>query len=151
MKKVILALVVILWSAVAFAQDSGLVTKPSKYSVAETADRLDATIKASGTYKVFFRLDHAANAAQEAGVKIRPSQLFLFGNPKGGAPLLQAAATLGLDLPNRALIWEDGDGKVWVTYNDIRALFNRHGIKRTDEQIKAIEDRQKSLFDKAVE
>ena len=127
-----------------------MVTRPSKYSVLETAERLDSSIKASGIYKVFYRLDHAANA-QEVGAKLRPSQLILFGNPKGGAPLLQAAPTLGLDLPNRALIWEDADGKVWVSYNDIRSLFNRHGIRRTDEQIKAIEDRQKALFDKAVE
>lgn len=72
-------------------------------------------------------------------------------NPKGGAPLIKAAPTLALDLPNRALIWEDQSGKVWVTYNDISSLFARHGLKRAPEQIKAIEARQSSLFDKAVE
>ncbi|MGH6625257.1 MAG: DUF302 domain-containing protein [Burkholderiaceae bacterium] len=151
MKKALVVLAASLMSALALAQDGGLVTRQSKYSVAETAARLDAAIKSSGIYKVFFRLDHAANAAEEAGVKIPPSQLILFGNPKGGAPLLQASATLGIDLPNRALIWEDASGKVWVTYNEIRTLFNRHGIKRTNEQIKAIEYRQKALFDKAAD
>ena len=84
-------------------------------------------------------------------MKLPPSQLILFGNPKGGAPLLQASPTMGLDLPNRALVWEDSSGKVWITYNELRTLFARHGIKRTDEQIKAIEDRQKVLFDKAAD
>ena len=151
MKKVFVVLAALFVSSLALGQDAGLVTRSSKYSVAETTERLDAAIKASGAYQVFFRLDHAANAAQEAGVKLPPSQLILFGNPKGGAPLLQASPTMGLDLPNRALVWEDASGKVWVTYNEVRTLFVRHGIKRTEEQIKAIEDRQKALFDKAAD
>ena len=121
-------------------------TKP--YRVGVLAGATDENLQQS---LIFFRLDHAANAEQEAGAKILPSQLILFGNPKGGAPLLQASSTLGIDLPNRVLIWQDASGKVWLTYNEIRTLFVRHGIKRTDDQIKAIEDRQKVLFDKAAE
>jgi uncharacterized protein (DUF302 family) len=132
------------------AQDSGLVTRPSKYSVSETTSRLVAAIEASGTYKLFWQLDHAANAEKEAGAALPPSQLVLFGNPKGGAPLIKEAPTLALDLPNRALIWQDADGKVWLTYSDLSALFARHNLKRTADQIKAIEARQSALFDKAT-
>jgi uncharacterized protein (DUF302 family) len=133
------------------AQDNGIVTRPSRFSVAETAARLEAAIASSGVYKIFYKLDHAANAAQEAGTKIPPSQLILFGNPKGGAPLIKEAPSLAMDLPNRALVWEDTAGKVWVSYNDIASLFARHRLTRTEEQIKAIEARQKALFDKAIE
>lgn len=150
MKTIMFGLVLLVTAASASAQDNGIVSRASKYSVAETADRLESAVKASGAYKMFFRLDHAANA-EEVGAKLRPSQLILFGNPKGGAPLLEAAPTLGLDLPNRALVWEDASGKVWLSYNDVRRLLARHGVKRTEEQLKAIDDRQKALFDKAVD
>ena len=110
-----------------------------------------SALAASGAYKVFYRLDHAENARREAGAILPSSQLILFGNPKGGAPLIKEAPTLALDLPNRALIWEDASGKVWITSNDISALFARHGLKRTEEQVKAIEARQKKLFDQAAE
>lgn len=133
------------------AQDLGVVTRQSKSSVPDTAGKLLAAIEASGIYKVFFQLDHAANAEKEAGAKLPPSHLILFGNPKGGAPLIKEAPTLALDLPNRALIWQDTDGKVWVTYNDIASTFARHGLKRSAEQIKAIEARQSALFDKALQ
>lgn len=133
------------------AQDTGLITRPSKLSVAETSAKLIAAIESSGVYKVFYQLDHAANAEKEAGVQIPPSQLVLFGNPKGGAPLVREAPTLALDLPNRALIWQDQNGKVWLTYNQISGMFARHGLKRTPEQIQAVETRQSALFDKAVE
>lgn len=135
----------------AVAQDTGMVTRASKHSVAETAARLLTAIESSGAYKVFYQLDHAMNAEKETGAKLPPSQLILFGNPKGGAPLIKEAPTLALDLPNRALVWQDAQGKVWVTYNDIASLFSRHGLKRTPEQIKTVEARQAALFDKAVE
>jgi uncharacterized protein (DUF302 family) len=119
--------------------------------VPETTRRLVAAIEASGVYKVFYQLDHAANAEKEAGAKLPPSQLVLFGNPRGGAPLIQEAPTLAMDLPNRALVWQDKDGKVWVSFNDIASTFARHGLKRSPEQIKAIEARQMALFDQAVD
>jgi uncharacterized protein (DUF302 family) len=149
MRRAIAAVVIALVLPPAQADSPDLATRPSKYSVAETAERLEAAIATSGVYKVFYRLDHAANAAQDAGVALRPSRLILFGNPKGGAPLMQDAPTLALDLPNRALVWEDAAGKVWITYNEMSPLFARHGLKRTDEQVKAIEARQRALFDKA--
>lgn len=133
------------------SQDSGMITRPSKHSVVDTYAKLQTAIESSGVYKVFYQLDHSMNAEKETGAKLPPSQLILFGNPKGGAPLIKEAPTLAFDLPNRALVWEDHAGKVWITYNDIAALFARHGLKRTPEQIKAIEARQAALFDKAVE
>ncbi|MFC5301904.1 DUF302 domain-containing protein [Azospira restricta] len=150
MRKAIFGLALLAASVGAFPQDVGMVSRESKYSVVETADRLEKAIQASGTYKIFLRMDHAANA-KEVGASLRPSQLILFGNPKGGAPLLAEAPTLGLDLPNRALVWEDAAGKVWLTYNDVRQTLGRHGVKRSDEQLKVIDDRQKVLFDKAVD
>lgn len=148
----LLALVVL--SIAAFtvaAQDLGVVTRQSKSSVPDTAAKLLAAIESSGIYKVFYQLDHAANAEKEAGAKLPPSHLILFGNPKGGAPLIREAPTLALDLPNRALVWQDADGKVWITYNDIASTFARHGLKRSVEQIKIIEARQSALFDKALQ
>lgn len=150
MRNAFVATVLIAIALAASAQESGLVTRPSKHSVPETAAKLQAAIEASGVYKVFFQLDHAANAEKEGAAKLAPSQLVLFGNPKGGAPLIAEAPTLALDLPNRALVWQDKEGKVWVTYNDIASTFGRHGLKRSPDQVKAIEARQSALFDKAV-
>lgn len=150
MRKAIFGLTLLAATAGVLSQEAGVVSRESRFSVAETADRLESAIKASGAYKVFLRMDHAENA-KEVGASLRPSQLILFGNPKGGAPLLAEAPTLGLDLPNRALVWEDAGGKVWLTYNDVRQMLGRHGVKRSDEQLKVIDDRQKALFDKAVE
>jgi uncharacterized protein (DUF302 family) len=136
---------------IAMSQDSTLITKPSKYSVAETTTRLEAAIEASGVYKIFYKLDHAANAEREAGAKLRPAQLILFGNPKGGAPLIAEAPTLAIDLPNRILVWEDQAGKVWATYNELNAMFARHGLKRSTEQVKPIEARQAAVIEKALQ
>ena len=150
MKLHLAVLALLAFATTAQADDSGLVTRPSKYSVAETTSRLVAAIESSGTYKLFWQLDHAANAEREAGAALLPSQLVLFGNPRGGAPLMKDAPTLGLDLPNRALVWQDADGKVWLTYNDIAVTFAKHKLKRSAEQVKAIEARQAALFDKAA-
>jgi uncharacterized protein (DUF302 family) len=149
MRDAIVAVTLGLACAPALAQEAGMITRPSRHSVAETTARLESAIVASGTYKVFYRLDHAENAQKEAGARLPPSQLILFGNPKGGAPLIKESPTLALDLPNRALVWEDASGKVWITYNDIASVFARHGLKRTEDQVKAVEARQKALFDKA--
>jgi YD repeat-containing protein len=151
MKRYSAVLALLACISVTQAQETGLITRSSKYSVAETTSRLVAAIEASGTYKLFWQLDHAANAQREGGAALPPSQLVLFGNPKAGAPLIKEAPTLALDLPNRALVWQDAGGKVWVTYNDLGALFARHNLKRSAEQLKAIEARQAALFEKATD
>ena len=92
---------------------AGLVTVRSEYSVAVTVDRLAAAVVEAGL-KVFARIDHAAGAA-EAGVALRPTELLLFGHARGGTPLMQIQQTAGIDLPVKALAWEDIEGAVWLT------------------------------------
>jgi len=103
----------------------GLVTLPSAHSTKVTIDRLAAEIKAKGM-SVFARVDHAAGA-EEAGMALRPTELLIFGNARGGTPLMQAVQTIGIDLPLKALAWEDADGKVWLSYNELAWIVARHG------------------------
>lgn len=117
--------------------DHGLVTIRSNHSVAETIDRLVDAVTARGMH-VFARIDHAAGAA-EVGLPLRPTELLIFGSPKGGTALMQDRQTSGLDLPIRALAWEDADGKVWLTYNDASWLAQRHNLRETSaDAVKAI-------------
>jgi uncharacterized protein (DUF302 family) len=96
--------------------ETGLTTIRSRSSVKATIDRLEASLKAGGVI-VFARIDHAAGAIS-VGMSLRPTELLIFGNPKGGTPLMQANQTIGIDLPLKVLAWEDASGGVWVTYND---------------------------------
>ena len=104
----------------------GLATIPSSFGPKETMDRLEAEIKARGM-TVFARIDHAAGAA-EAGLPLRPTELVIFGSAKAGTPLMQANQEIGIDLPLKALVFEDAAGKVWLSYNDPRWLAQRHGV-----------------------
>jgi len=106
--------------------DNGLTTIPTEYPVTETIDRLAALVTARGLH-VFARIDHAAGAA-EAGMALRPTQLLIFGNPTGGTPLMQNRQTAGIDLPVKALAWEDADGRVWLSYNDAAWIAQRHAL-----------------------
>lgn len=106
--------------------EHGLVTLASPHSVKETIDRLEAEAKEKGL-TIFARIDHAGGA-HAAGLSLRPTELLIFGNAKGGTPLMQAAQTIGIDLPLKALAWEDATGKVWLSYNDPAWLADRHGI-----------------------
>jgi len=103
----------------------GLTTIPSSFGPKETTDRLETEIKAKGM-TVFARIDHAAGAAA-VGLSLRPTELLIFGSAKAGTPLMQASQTIGIDLPLKALIFEDAAGKVWLSYNDPGWLVNRHG------------------------
>jgi uncharacterized protein (DUF302 family) len=114
-----------LLGAHAMAAD-GLTTIPSSYGPKETMDRLEAEIKAKGI-TVFARIDHAAGAAQ-AGLSLRPTEVLIFGNAKVGTPLMQSNQTIGIDLPLKALVWQDADGKVWLSYNEPSWLAQRHGL-----------------------
>jgi len=106
--------------------DNGLTTIASAHSVPETIDRLVAAITPLGM-NVFARIDHADGAAK-VGMPLRPTQLLLFGNPKGGTPLMQDRQTAGIDLPLKALVWEDAGGKVWLSYNEASWIAQRHGL-----------------------
>ena len=106
--------------------EDGLVTIASPHSVKDTIDRLEAEVKAKGL-TVFARIDHAGGA-NAIGLPLRPTELLIFGNAKGGTPLMQAAQTIGIDLPLKALAWKDASGKVWLSYDDPAWLAGRHGI-----------------------
>jgi len=104
----------------------GLIVRASRHGVAATIDKLVAALTARGV-GVFARIDHAAGA-KSAGMTLRPTELIIFGNPRAGTPLMQAAQSMGIDLPLKALAWEDEAGKAWLGYNDIRWLAARHGL-----------------------
>jgi uncharacterized protein (DUF302 family) len=106
--------------------DNGLVTLPSAHGAKETADRLVAEAEAHGL-TVFARIDHAAGA-KAAGMTLRPTELVILGNAKGGTPLMQSRQTIGIDLPLKALVWEDADGKTWLSCNAPAWLAQRHGV-----------------------
>ncbi|MER8503377.1 MULTISPECIES: DUF302 domain-containing protein [unclassified Mesorhizobium] len=105
---------------------NGLITVQSRFGVTETIDRLVETVERAGLL-VFARIDHAAGA-RSVETSLRPTQLLIFGNPKGGTPLMQDRQLAGIDLPVKALAWEDGQGKVWLSYNDAHWLAERHGL-----------------------
>jgi uncharacterized protein (DUF302 family) len=112
----------------------GIISKASKYSVPETLDRVDALLQSKGI-KIFVRVDHSGEA-EKVELKMPPTQLLIFGNPKGGTPLMLAAPTAAIDLPLKALAWQDSDGKVWLSYNDPEYMKKRFGL--ADDQIKTI-------------
>jgi len=104
----------------------GLITLPSRYGATKTMDRLAAAVAARGL-TVFARIDHAAGAAQ-VGLPLGPTELLIFGNAKGGTPLMQLGRTIGIDLPLKALVWGDDTGKTWLSYNDPAWLARRHAL-----------------------
>lgn len=126
MKHLFTALLLVLATHSVQAGDNGLLTRASPYPVAETLDRLEAVLRAKGV-KVFARIDHAGEA-QGAGLSLRPTQLLIFGNPKAGTPLMRAAPRMGLDLPMKALAWQDEQGQVQLTWNSPDFLISRHGL-----------------------
>src|ERR1019366_1489734 len=104
----------------------GLTTIPSSFGPQDTMDRLEAAVKAKGM-TVFARIDHAAGAAA-AGLPLRPTAVLIFGNAKGGTPLMQSVQTIGIDLPLKALVWQDMSGDTWFSCNDPAFLAQRHGL-----------------------
>jgi uncharacterized protein (DUF302 family) len=106
--------------------NNGIVNKLSDHSVDETLAKLQATLQAKGI-AVFALVDHSGEAAK-VGMKMRPTKLLIFGNPKGGTPLMLAAPSIAIDLPLKILIWEDDQGKVWVSYNSPEYLVERHHL-----------------------
>jgi uncharacterized protein (DUF302 family) len=128
------------------ANESGLIHVPGSRSVPETLQKLQTAIEARGL-KVFAVIDHSGEA-EKAGLKMRPTQLLIFGSPKGGTPVMVAAPTLAIDLPLKTLVWEDADGKVWISYNSPDYLQQRHNIPA--ELVKNIAG-VGALVEKAVE
>jgi len=136
--------------------DSGLVTMPSKYSVHETIERFEAAIRAKSDqgWMVFTELDHAA-AAAKSGLTLPPRTVIVFGNPRGGTPNMQKAPTLAIDVPPKALVWQDDQGKVWLTFNSGDYLQNyvypRHGLPSNPAAAEAFEEFVKHAAEQATE
>jgi uncharacterized protein (DUF302 family) len=105
---------------------NGLIHLASKYSVEETMQHFESLLREHGV-TIFARVDHSGEAAK-VGLTMRPTKLLIFGNPKGGTPLMQAVPTIAIDLPLKALFWEDADSKVWLSYNDPMYLQRRHNV-----------------------
>jgi len=113
-------------AVVAEISEKGMVHCGSPYSVEETLERLGAVLQSLGI-PILARIDHSGGAAA-MGLAMRPTKLVIFGNARAGTPLMVAAPTLALDLPLKALVWEDAEGKVWVSYNTPQYLLERHGF-----------------------
>jgi uncharacterized protein (DUF302 family) len=108
------------------ASGKGVVSKPSGHSVEETMDRLEAVLREKNIH-IFARIDQRAEA-EKAGLEMPAMELLIFGNPKGGTPLMIAEPTIGIDLPLKAMAWEDRDGKVWLSYNAPEYLQDRFSM-----------------------
>src|SRR5579871_3565893 len=105
--------------------ENGIVTIPSAHPVHETVRNLEELLRAKGI-KLFALIDHSGEA-EKAGMQMRPTKLLIFGNPKAGTPLMLATPSIAIDLPLKALVWEDPEGKVWISYNSPEYLKTRHG------------------------
>ena len=114
----------------------GMIDVQSAHSVAASADRLESILKNKGM-TVFARVDHAAGAAK-AGKSLPPTELLIFGNPKVGTPLMQCSHSIAIDLPQKALIWQDPAGAVWISYNDPQYLKLRHNTQGCDAVLKKV-------------
>jgi uncharacterized protein (DUF302 family) len=133
MKYIIILLLCAAFSAQTVAAENGLVHVKSAHDVKTTADKLETVLKAKGM-TLFNRINHAAGA-QKVGRQLRPTELVIFGNPKVGSPLMACQQTVGIDLPQKALIWQDEAGQTWVSYNRPAYLQSRHQVKGCDEVI----------------
>lgn len=131
MKKIAVMAFLLAASISSLAADNGLISKKSQYSVSETLDRMEKALKEKGI-PVALRWSHSERA-KEAGIPLRPTELLMFGNPKLGSHFFTSKQTSGIDLPLKALAYEDENGQVWLTYNDPQYIAKRHGIADRDD------------------
>jgi uncharacterized protein (DUF302 family) len=128
MKKLFWVIISIFFLTTSAYAGSGIISVKSAHDVKTTADRLESTLK---------QIDHA-QGAQKIGKELRPTELIIFGNPKVGTPLMQCRQSVAIDLPQKALIWQDDKGQVWLSYNDPDYLVERHGIEGCAEVLKKV-------------
>lgn len=126
----------------------GLTSIQSSFGPKETMDRVEAEIRAGGL-NVFARIDHAAGAA-EAGLTLAPTELMIFGNARGGTPMMQSAQTVGIDLPLKALVWQDASGKTWLSYNEASWIAQRHGVADAQPVVSKMADLLSAISRKAA-
>lgn len=138
MKVLMKPLVVLIFVILPLAADAteGMITLESQHGVSATADRLESLLKEKGM-TVMNRISHSDGAAG-VDLELRPTEVVIFGNPKVGTPLMQCAQSVAIDLPQKALIWEDESGQVWLGYNDPGYLKQRHSIEGCDEVLEKI-------------
>ena len=137
MKKLILTAMLILFIAIPAEAADGMINVKSKFNVEETASRMESILNEKGM-TVFNRVMHS-EAASKVGIDLRETELIIFGNPKVGSPLMKCQQTVAIDLPQKALIWEDAKSRVWISYNDPRYLEKRHNISGCEEVVSKIE------------
>ena len=121
----------------------GLTDIPSHFGPKETMDRLEAEIRNKGM-NVFARIDHTAGAA-EIGLTLRATELIIFGNARGGTPLMQSAQTVGIDLPLKALVWQDAAAKTWISYNEPEWIAQRHAVANVEHTVTKLADQLNAI------
>ena len=121
----------------------------SSFGPKATMDRLDAEIRAKGL-NVFARIDHAADAA-EVGLTLAPTVLIIFGNARGGTPLMQSAQTVGIDLPLKILVWQDSADKTWLSYNEASWLARRHNVTGAEPVVNSLDALLTAIAKKAAD
>ena len=149
MKAIFLGIIMTLISMTALAHDDGLITKASKFGFQETQARLETAIKGKGL-TIIAMVNHGEGAAQ-AGLKMPPAILTIFGSPKGGTPFMLAAPTAGIDLPLKALVWADAAGTVHVSYNTLDYVKARHNIDGLEELTKKLDGMLANIAGTATE
>jgi uncharacterized protein (DUF302 family) len=122
----------------ALSSIEGLTSIPGSLGAKETMDRLEAEIRTKGL-TIFARIDHAAGAA-EVGPQLAPTNLIIFGNARGGTPLMQSAQTVGIDLPLKILVWQDAANNTWLSYNEPRWIAQRHGVLNAEAIVSKMAD-----------
>src|SRR5258708_6260414 len=127
---------------------NGLTSVASSFGPKETMDRLETEIRAQGM-AVFARIDHAAGAA-EVGLTLRPTELIIFGNARGGTPLMQSEQTVGIDLPLKALVWQDAAGKTWLSFNEPSWMVQRHHVANAESIVNKMADLLRAISTKAA-
>jgi uncharacterized protein (DUF302 family) len=144
----LLVVLALLSAPLALADGHGLITKPSAHSVSVTLDRLEKGLTSKGI-TVALRWNHGAKA-EGADIALRPTEILIFGNPKLGSHLMTSTQAAGIDLPLKALAWEDENGKVWLSYNDPAYLAERHGIEDRAEILAKMSKALAGLTDAAT-
>jgi uncharacterized protein (DUF302 family) len=148
MRKLMASFIVFLFFSPIANADNGLISIKSAHGVSATADRLENILKEKGM-TVFIRINHT-DGASRVGKTLRPTELIVFGNPKVGTPLMQCAQSVAIDLPQKALIWEDENGQVWLSYNDPGYLAKRHNIQNCDAVLNKIRGALSKFSDAAT-
>jgi uncharacterized protein (DUF302 family) len=142
------AALLFLFAPSVYAESKGLISLKSPYDVKTTIDRLESILKEKGMV-IFKRVNHT-EGAKKARLKLRPTELLVFGNPKVGTPLMQCSQSVAIDLPQKALAWENEAGQVWLSYNDADYIAERHNVSGCEKVINKIKNALKNFAQKAT-